>query len=81
MLKIIRGKCVKVLEIIQSYDTLLLEDVYAVLAYYLTHRAKIDAYLREQEAEAETVWQEIKSRSDYQEFRKRLLARRTTNQP
>ena len=68
-------------EIVQSYDTLLLEDVYAVLAYYLTHRAEIDAYLREQEAEAETVWQEIKSRSDYQEFRKRLLARRTTNQP
>lgn len=67
-------------EIVQSYDTLLLEDVYGVLAYYLTHRAEVDAYLHEQEAEANTVWQEIKGRSDYQEFRKRLLARRATNQ-
>lgn len=67
-------------EIVQGYDTLHLEEVYAVLAYYLTHRAKVDAYLQQQEAEAETVWQEIKSRSDYQEFRRRLLARQSTNQ-
>lgn len=67
-------------EIVQSYDTLLLEDVYAVLAYYLTHRAEVDAYLQDQEEEAESMWEEIKSGLDFQEFRQRLLARRSTNQ-
>ena len=66
-------------EIVQSYDTLQLEDVYAVLAYYLAHRAEVDDYLREQEADADTFWQEIKSRPDYQEFRNRLLSRQTPN--
>jgi uncharacterized protein (DUF433 family) len=63
-------------EIIQSYDTLQLEDVYAVLAYYLTHRTQVDVYIQEQEEKAEAVWQEIRVRTDYREFRERLLARR-----
>jgi len=66
-------------EIVQSYDTLQLEDVYAVLAYYLTHRAEVDNYLQEQEAAADTLWQEVKSRPDYQEFRNRLLACQNPN--
>ena len=66
-------------EIVQNYDTLHLEDVYAVLAYYLAHRAEVDSYLQQQEAAADTLWQEIKSRPDYQEFRMRLLARHATN--
>jgi uncharacterized protein (DUF433 family) len=66
-------------EIIQSYDTLHLEEVYAVLAYYLAHRADVDAYVQEQELEAELLWGDIKKRADYQEFRSKLLARRTTN--
>jgi uncharacterized protein (DUF433 family) len=65
-------------EIFQSYDPLQLEDVYAVLAYYLAHRVEVDAYLQQQEAETEALWKDIKERSDYQEFRNRLLARRTT---
>lgn len=32
--------------IVDSYPTLKLADVYAVLAYYLTHRADVDAYVR-----------------------------------
>ena len=67
-------------EIVQSYDTLNLEEVYAVLAYYLAHRADVDAYIQEQEVEADMFWKDIKKRADYQEFRTRLLARRTTNQ-
>jgi uncharacterized protein (DUF433 family) len=31
--------------IIDSYSTLKLADVYAVIAYYLTHRAEVDAYM------------------------------------
>ena len=60
-------------------NTLQLEDVYAVLAYYLAHRVEVDDYLREQEADADNLWQESKSRPDYQEFRTRLLARKTPN--
>jgi uncharacterized protein (DUF433 family) len=63
-------------EIIQSYDTLSLEDVYAVIAYYLSHRAEVDAYIEEQEEEVGALWQEIKKRPDYKAFRERLLARR-----
>jgi uncharacterized protein (DUF433 family) len=66
-------------EIVQSYDTLHLEDVYAVLAYYLAHRAEVNDYQKEQETAANTLWQEIKSRPNYQEFRNRLLARQASN--
>jgi uncharacterized protein (DUF433 family) len=38
--------------ITQSYPSLSLEEVYLALGYYLRHRAELDAYLREQEAEA-----------------------------
>ena len=67
-------------EIVQSYDTLHLDELYAVLAYYLSHRAEVDAYLQRQEVKTEALWQDIKKRSDYQEFRHRLLARRTSHQ-
>jgi len=67
-------------EIVQSYDTLQLEDVYAVIAYYLANRFEVDVYLQEQEEESEALWQEIKGRPDYQEFRERLLNRRDNPQ-
>jgi uncharacterized protein (DUF433 family) len=67
-------------EIVQSYDTLQLEDVYAVIAYYLANRSEVDVYLREQEEDSDTLWQEIESRPDYQEFRQRLLNRRANPQ-
>jgi hypothetical protein len=66
-------------EIIQSYDTLQLDQVNAVVAYYLAHRVDVDAYIQQQEVGAEVLWKDIRERADYQEFRNRLLARRTTN--
>ena len=66
-------------EIVQSYDSVQLEEIYAVVTYYLTHRHEVNAYLQQQEAEAETLWKDIRNRSDYQEFRNRLLARRANN--
>ncbi|MCI0396319.1 MAG: DUF433 domain-containing protein [Chloroflexi bacterium] len=63
-------------EIMQSYDTLRLEDIYAVITYYLTHRNEVDAYIQRQEQEAAALEAAIKARPDYQEFRERLLARR-----
>ncbi len=40
-------------DIVRAYDTLLLADVHAVIAYYLRHRDEVRAYLRRRNEEAE----------------------------
>ena len=47
--------------IVQSYDTLKLPDVYAVLAYYLTHQEDVHVYLARRNDEADTLRREIES--------------------
>jgi uncharacterized protein (DUF433 family) len=37
--------------IVDSFDTLTLEEVYGALAFYLGHRDEIDAYLQQSEAQ------------------------------
>lgn len=62
--------------IAQSYDTLELPDVYAVLAYYLTHRAEVDAYLARREQEAEALRLRIQaSQPPTPDLKERLLRR------
>jgi uncharacterized protein (DUF433 family) len=39
-------------EIARDYPTLKLQDVYAVIAYYLNHRADVDAYVEERQRHA-----------------------------
>lgn len=63
-------------EIVQSYNTLRLEDVYAVITYYLSRRSAVDAYIQQQEREADALWDDIKNQPEYTDFRERLLARR-----
>lgn len=41
--------------IVESYDTLSLSDVYAVVSYYLANPAPIDEYLRQCDKAAEAV--------------------------
>ncbi len=41
--------------IVQSYDTLSLPDVYAVVSYYLANPDPIDEYLRHRDQQAEAV--------------------------
>jgi uncharacterized protein (DUF433 family) len=48
-------------EIVDSYPTLKLSDVYAVLAYYLTHRMEIDAYVREADQRTDQIQHEIEA--------------------
>jgi uncharacterized protein (DUF433 family) len=48
--------------IVQSYTSLKLADVYAVLAYYLTHRQDIDRYVQWVEEESARIQQEIEER-------------------
>jgi hypothetical protein len=45
--------------IVQSYDTLSLPDVYAVVSYYLANPTSIDEYLRECDAKAEVIRRKI----------------------
>jgi uncharacterized protein (DUF433 family) len=63
-------------EIVESFDSLKLADVHAVISYYLNHRAEVDEYLRQSEEQAEAARSEIQSRYDAPELKRRLLARR-----
>jgi uncharacterized protein (DUF433 family) len=62
-------------EIAQDFPVLRLDDVYAVVTYYLRHREEVDAYLRERRTRAEAIRQEIEARSPQTGLRDRLLAR------
>jgi uncharacterized protein (DUF433 family) len=59
----------------ESYDTVALADVYAVLAYYLRHRAEVEAYLAEQEREGTEIQAFIESVYPPDGLRAKILAR------
>ena len=62
--------------IVQSYDTLNLPDVYAVLAYCLMHREEIDEYMRRCDAEAVDVRRRVEAtQRDQRGVRERLMQR------
>lgn len=63
-------------EIVQQYPSLDLADIYAVLAYYLRHRAEVDAYVQRRQQQAQQVRQQNEARSPSAGIRERLLARR-----
>jgi uncharacterized protein (DUF433 family) len=63
-------------DIVRMYDSLELGDVFAVIAYYLAHRAEIEEYLRQCEVEAEALRRQIESSQPSQPHLKEdLLAR------
>lgn len=66
-------------EIAQQYTTLNLADVYAAVAYYLSHRDEVDAYLRDRQTQRAQIRQEVEARFDPRGIRDRLLARRPTS--
>ena len=67
--------------IVQSYDTLRLEDVYAVLTWYLHHKAEVEDYLRRRAEQAEAIRRTIEAKQPGRaELRARLLARRATKE-
>lgn len=45
-----------------GFDVLPLNDIYAVIAYYLAHRDELDVYLQRRDEEAEQIRQEIEAR-------------------
>ena len=63
-------------QIVYDYSSLALEDVYAVITYYLQHRDDVEKYLAERQAAARVVREEMQQRFDSRGIRDRLLARR-----
>jgi uncharacterized protein (DUF433 family) len=62
-------------QIQESYPTLTLAEIYAVIAYYLNNRAEVDAYLRQEHEEAAQLRAEIEAaQPENAELRNRLLA-------
>lgn len=64
-------------EIAQQFPTLLLADVYQVIAYYLNHTVEVESYLAARQKEADGLRNEIERRFDTRGMRDRLVARRS----
>jgi uncharacterized protein (DUF433 family) len=62
-------------DMVRAYDTLVLADVYAAIAYYLRHRDEVRVYLKRRAQEAESL--RIKIETEHPRVtRDELLARR-----
>ena len=62
-------------EIHESYPSVTVRQIDAIISWYLNHKAEADEYIREGEVEAEKVFQEIQSRPGYKEHSERLRRR------
>jgi uncharacterized protein (DUF433 family) len=62
--------------IVGAFPALQLADVYAVLAYYLTHRAEVDRHVAEVESRAESLRRQIEDRQGPRVGRAELERRR-----
>jgi len=63
-------------QIVQSFPTLDLSDVYAVIGYYLANRDQVDAWLKAEEEEGERIRREAEADFDQTGIRERLLKRK-----
>jgi uncharacterized protein (DUF433 family) len=66
-------------DMVRAYDTLVLTDVYSVIAYYLRHRDEVRAYLKRRAEEAEALRAKIGAECP-RVAREELLARRSARE-
>jgi uncharacterized protein (DUF433 family) len=64
-------------QIQDRFPSLLLRDIYGVIAFYLEHQSEVEDYLRTRRTEAEAIRREIESRQDTAGFRARVRARQS----
>lgn len=62
-------------EIVQRFPVVDLADVYAVISYYLHHRAEVDAYLDARQTRATEIKKQNEAQFDSRGIRERLIAR------
>jgi uncharacterized protein (DUF433 family) len=62
--------------IVQSFDTLSLADVYAVVSYYLANPAPVDEYLRQCDVKADAMRRTIESTQPPRENLRQLIMAR-----
>lgn len=70
-------------DIHEAFPSLKLADIYAVISYYLNHRAEVEEYLRQQALKAEEMRQMIEASPytiDRDAVRAQLQARRQAQQ-
>jgi hypothetical protein len=71
-------------QIVQSFPSVSLGDVYSSISYYLTHRQEIETYMEQQETAADALQEQLEFNPDYQveiaELRSRILGRWTAAQ-
>lgn len=66
--------------IVQSFPSLKLDEVYAVITYYLQNRSNVDAYIQQVQADGDQIREKIDaSQPDMQDLCERLLKRRNNN--
>ena len=65
-------------EITQQYPSLLLADIYSVIAYYLRQHKEVEIYLKHRQQQADSIRQQIEERFDPIGIRDRLLARQAS---
>jgi uncharacterized protein (DUF433 family) len=63
-------------QIQDSFPSLSLGHIYGAITYYLEHHDEVEAYLRERQAEAEQLRQQVERQPSYVAFRERLRQRR-----
>ena len=63
-------------QIVHSFPTLELSDVYSVVSYYLTNREEVDSWLQKERAEGERICRETEKKYGQKEIRQRLLRRK-----
>ena len=63
-------------ELVQQFPTLRLPDVYAVIAYDLSHQEEVERYLDSRREQAARIRADNEIKSDQEGIRDRLMARR-----
>jgi len=66
-------------DMVRAYDSLVLADIHAVIAYYLRHRDEVRAYLKRRAEEAEALRGKIEAERP-RVSRAELLARRSARE-
>ncbi|MCA9917270.1 MAG: DUF433 domain-containing protein [Anaerolineales bacterium] len=66
-------------EIVDSFDSLKLADVYAIIGYYLDQKDELNSYLQKRETEAAQLQKMLEARFPTTDLRQRLLARQRSN--